>query len=77
MNLISQIFYLLKEDLVQEQAPSSVDVEDKSLSSEKGDSDLTSDATVSPVIKVCKAPKAGEKASQGVLKLWKDNGFSR
>jgi tRNA (adenine-N(1)-)-methyltransferase non-catalytic subunit len=36
-----------------------------------------SQTIVSPQSKMGKAPKAGEKASEEALKLWKENGFSR
>ncbi|XP_044474500.1 tRNA (adenine(58)-N(1))-methyltransferase non-catalytic subunit trm6-like [Mangifera indica] len=52
---------------------SPVIMEGVSFSSENGVSDINSEA---PVNKVCKPPKAGEKASQEALKLWKENGFS-
>ncbi|KAJ0025188.1 hypothetical protein Pint_09387 [Pistacia integerrima] len=59
-----------------ERVSSSVIMEDVSFPSENGVSDLHSEATLSPVNKVCKSPKAGEKASQEAFKLWKENGFS-
>lgn len=48
-----------------------------SFSSENGVPDVNSEATLSPVSKVCKSRIAGEKASQEAFKLWKENGFSR
>lgn len=62
---------------MQEQISSSVSVEDISLSSENGVSDLTLEISHSPVNNVSKSHKVGEKASQEALKLWKENGFSR
>lgn len=59
-----------------EQMSSSVSMEDISLSSENGVSDLILEASHSPVNNVSKSHKAGEKASQETLKLWKENGFS-
>ncbi|KAJ4702106.1 tRNA (adenine(58)-N(1))-methyltransferase non-catalytic subunit TRM6 [Melia azedarach] len=64
------------EILSNEQVSSSVSTEDLPLSSENGISELITDATLSPANKICKAPKAGEKASQETLKWWKENGFS-
>ncbi|KAH7567143.1 hypothetical protein JRO89_XS07G0023200 [Xanthoceras sorbifolium] len=59
-----------------DQISSSVSMEDISLSSENVVSDIIPETTLSPVSKFCKAPKAGEKASQEALTLWKENGFS-
>lgn len=59
-----------------EQKSSSVSMEDISLSSENGVSDLILEANHSPVNKISKSHKVGEKASQETLKLWKENGFS-
>ncbi|KAL5778191.1 hypothetical protein ACOSP7_011117 [Xanthoceras sorbifolium] len=59
-----------------DQISSSVSMEDISLSSENVVSDIIPETTLSPVSKFCKAPKAGEKASQEALMLWKENGFS-
>lgn len=46
------------------------------LSSEHGMLDLMPETSTSPVTKACKTPKAGEKASQEAINLWKENGFS-
>ncbi|KAK0575436.1 hypothetical protein LWI29_000469 [Acer saccharum] len=51
-------------------------VPETSLSSENVVSDIVLETTLSPASKFCKAPKAGDKASQEALKLWKENGFS-
>ena len=52
-------------------------VPETTLSSENVVSDIVLETTLSPASKFCKVPKAGEKASQEALKLWKENGFSR
>ncbi|TXG52071.1 hypothetical protein EZV62_021240 [Acer yangbiense] len=71
----SSVIYL--EDLsVQDQISSYVVMEDISISSENVVSDIVPETTLSPASKFCKAPNAGEKASQEALKLWKENGFS-
>lgn len=62
---------------MQEQKSSSVSMEDISLSSENAVSDLILESNHSPVNKISKSHKVGEKASQETLKLWKENGFSR
>ncbi|KAK7321802.1 hypothetical protein VNO77_32755 [Canavalia gladiata] len=50
-------------------------MEEISGSTENGISDLGAENT-EPAIKVCKGPKAGEKAQQETIDLWKENGFS-
>ncbi|KAK1554742.1 hypothetical protein Q3G72_016672 [Acer saccharum] len=59
-----------------DQISSSIVMEDISISSENVVSDIVPETTLSPASKFCKVPKAGEKASQEALKLWKENGFS-
>ncbi|XP_038715671.1 tRNA (adenine(58)-N(1))-methyltransferase non-catalytic subunit trm6-like [Tripterygium wilfordii] len=44
--------------------------------SQHEDSVLLPESTVSPGNRIGKAPKAGEQASQEVIKTWKENGFS-
>eukprot|EP00257_Ricinus_communis_P018372 XP_015577080.1 tRNA (adenine(58)-N(1))-methyltransferase non-catalytic subunit trm6 [Ricinus communis] len=55
---------------------SSISMEEIPESSENQVADLDHDATASPISKMSKAPKAGERASEEALKLWKENGFS-
>ncbi|PKI77429.1 hypothetical protein CRG98_002202 [Punica granatum] len=38
--------------------------------------DTTCESSASPVIKACKSPKAGEKASREMIHTWRENGFS-
>ncbi|XP_024026582.1 tRNA (adenine(58)-N(1))-methyltransferase non-catalytic subunit trm6 isoform X2 [Morus notabilis] len=44
--------------------------------SENGKSNILLEDSLSPVIRSCKSVKAGEKAPEEVVKLWKENGFS-
>lgn len=51
-----------------------------SSSSGNGISDLgveNIENTIIPAIRVCKSTKAGEKAQQETIDLWRENGFSR
>lgn len=72
-----------EDQLVQEQIPShgslpiSDSMEEISVSSENGMANPIPETTVSPINKTFKSAKAGEKASQEAIKLWKENGFSR
>ncbi|XP_027331882.1 tRNA (adenine(58)-N(1))-methyltransferase non-catalytic subunit trm6 isoform X2 [Abrus precatorius] len=59
-----------------DQISASASMEEISSPSENEISDLGAENT-EPAIKVCnKAPKAGEKAQQETIDLWKENGFS-
>ncbi|KAK9270304.1 hypothetical protein L1049_025882 [Liquidambar formosana] len=59
-----------------EMQSNSVSMEEITVSSENGMLELVPETTVSPVTKTFKSTKAGEKASQEAIKLWKENGFS-
>ncbi|XP_038704457.1 tRNA (adenine(58)-N(1))-methyltransferase non-catalytic subunit trm6-like isoform X2 [Tripterygium wilfordii] len=61
---------------LNEEISSAVSAEETSPSSHQEDSGLLPESTVSPGSKIGKAPKAGEQASQEVIKTWKENGFS-
>ncbi|PSS31260.1 TRNA (adenine(58)-N(1))-methyltransferase non-catalytic subunit like [Actinidia chinensis var. chinensis] len=54
----------------------SISMDETVLSSEKGMLDLVPETSISPATKACKSTKAGEKASQETINLWKENGFS-
>uniref|UniRef100_A0A5B7AUJ1 tRNA (adenine(58)-N(1))-methyltransferase non-catalytic subunit TRM6 n=1 Tax=Davidia involucrata TaxID=16924 RepID=A0A5B7AUJ1_DAVIN len=56
--------------------PHTISMEEAVPPSENGMLDLIPETAASPVIKACKATKAGEKASQEAINLWKENGFS-
>lgn len=60
----------------QDQISLPVSMEEISIAPENGISDLPQ-ATISPEIKSCRSLKAGEKAQPEVIKLWKENGFTR
>ncbi|XP_031118360.1 tRNA (adenine(58)-N(1))-methyltransferase non-catalytic subunit trm6 [Ipomoea triloba] len=71
----------LSNELLQEEIPctssvQSVGVEGAGVSSDDGNMEITPEKVGSPVIKPCKAPKAGEKAPLEVVNSWKENGFS-
>lgn len=61
---------------MQDQISSPANMEEISGDPENGASDLLQ-ALTSPIIKSCRSLKAGEKAQPEVVKLWKENGFSR
>lgn len=63
---------------MQDHISSPVNMEEISGDPENGasESDLLQ-ASTSPIIKSCRSLKAGEKAQPEVVKLWKENGFSR
>lgn len=63
------------ESQANEQMPSSISAEESQVSSEDGLS-LVSDNNPSGPSKICKAPKAGVKASKEAIQSWKENGFS-
>ncbi|KAK7280740.1 hypothetical protein RJT34_25807 [Clitoria ternatea] len=63
------------ESQSNDQMCASTSIEEISHLSENGISDPGAKNT-EPVTKACKAPKAGEKAQQEVIDLWKKNGFS-
>ncbi|RDY13012.1 tRNA (adenine(58)-N(1))-methyltransferase non-catalytic subunit trm6, partial [Mucuna pruriens] len=63
------------ESQSNDQIYASTSMEEMSHSSEDGISDLGAENT-KPVIEVHKAPKAGEKAQNEIIDLWKENGFS-
>ncbi|GFY86239.1 eukaryotic initiation factor 3 gamma subunit family protein [Actinidia rufa] len=54
----------------------SISMDETVLSSEKGMLDLVPETSIFPATKACKSTKAGEKASQETINLWKENGFS-
>ncbi|XP_059636291.1 uncharacterized protein LOC132278509 [Cornus florida] len=54
----------------------SLNMGETALSSEHGSLNSISETAASPVIKACKATKAGEKASQEAINIWRENGFS-
>lgn len=56
---------------------STVSVEEISSPSKKEMSDLIPETSDSLVNKSGKSRKAGNKASQQAIELWKENGFSR
>lgn len=62
---------------MQHQVSSTVSVEEISSPSEKEMSDLIPETSDSLVNKSGKSRKAGNKASQQAIDLWKENGFSR
>lgn len=80
-SVLSYCLNTSSEDMMlQDQMCASVSMEEISHSSENGISDLgaeNTENTTIPAIKACKATKAGEKASQEIIGLWKENGFSR
>ncbi|KDP36934.1 hypothetical protein JCGZ_08225 [Jatropha curcas] len=55
---------------------SSISMAEMSLSSEPEAADIDPDPTASPASKISKVHKAGERATDEALKLWKENGFS-
>ncbi|KAK9946948.1 hypothetical protein M0R45_012385 [Rubus argutus] len=59
-----------------DQISSDVGTEEVSPTSEKVISDLIPESTNSQEVKICKSAKLGEKASQEIISLWKENGFS-
>lgn len=61
---------------VQDQNSSSVTTEEICVASESEKSNPIEDSS-SHVTRSCKSVKAGEKAPEEVIKLWKENGFSR
>lgn len=62
---------------VQEQASQPVSMDESPLPSTDQSSDLNSESIVSPLTKVFKCAKAGDKAPPEVINLWKENGFTR
>lgn len=54
-----------------------VNMEEISQSLENEISNLGADNAIIPATKVGKATKAGDKAPQEIIDLWKENGFSR
>lgn len=63
------------ESQQNDQICASASMEEISLSSENGISDLGTE-NIEPAKEVRKAPKAGEKAQKETIDLWKENGFS-
>lgn len=61
----------------QDQASEPVSMDESPLPSTDQSSDLNSESIVSPLTKVFKCAKAGDKAPPEVVKLWKENGFTR
>lgn len=57
--------------------PHTLSMEETMLSSEKEILELKTGTATAPVVKACKAPKPGEKASLEAIKSWRENGFSR
>ncbi|XAR61666.1 hypothetical protein NMG60_11016148 [Bertholletia excelsa] len=51
-------------------------MDEAAVSSENRMMDITSETSTCPVKKACKTPRAGEKATQEIINLWKENGFS-
>lgn len=62
---------------VQEQASHPVSRDESPLPSTDQSSDLNSESIVSPLTKVFKCAKAGDKARPEVITTWKENGFTR
>ncbi|KAF7817641.1 tRNA (adenine(58)-N(1))-methyltransferase non-catalytic subunit trm6 [Senna tora] len=61
------------------QVCTSVSMDETSSSSGNGTSDLSAEGietTIIPPVRACKSIKAGEKAQQETIDLWKENGFS-
>ncbi|XP_052202415.1 uncharacterized protein LOC127808093 isoform X2 [Diospyros lotus] len=54
----------------------SVSMDGPLVPSKNGMLDLIPNTSTSPVLKACKTPKAGEKASSEAINIWKENGFS-
>lgn len=61
---------------VQEQASHPVSRDESPLPSTDQSSDLNSESIVSPLTKVFKCAKAGDKAPPEVITTWKENGFT-
>ncbi|XP_004152653.1 tRNA (adenine(58)-N(1))-methyltransferase non-catalytic subunit trm6 isoform X2 [Cucumis sativus] len=59
-----------------EQASQPVSMDESPLPSTDQSSDLNSESIVSPLTKVFKCAKAGDKAPPEVINLWKENGFT-
>ncbi|GFZ10374.1 eukaryotic initiation factor 3 gamma subunit family protein [Actinidia rufa] len=77
--LLSFGFLIISLDhfVQEEKSPlCSISMDETVLSSENGMLDLVPEPSISPAAKACKNTKAGEKASQEAIKLWKENGFS-
>lgn len=62
---------------MQDQTSLSVTTEEICDASENGKPNILLEETITPAIKSSKSVKAGEKAPDCVMKLWKENGFSR
>ena len=62
---------------MQDQSSSSVTTEEICDASENGKTNILLEETITPAIRSSKSVKAGEKAPHDVIKLWKENGFSR
>ncbi|XP_061337777.1 uncharacterized protein LOC133284720 [Gastrolobium bilobum] len=64
------------ESQPNDQMGTSDSMEEISHPSENGISDLAAENTIIPAVRACKAIKAGEKAQQEIIDMWKENGFS-